>query len=101
MIQMVTLACSSTESTLTVHRWSIRVPQCLEFSLLVRDETLHDIMTGNPSGINCPSVIQFQATGITSSPSVSRLKTTTAQDGTTINCSKNAETSSDVRITIN
>ena len=96
---MVTLTCSSTESTLTVHRWSIRVPQCLTLSLLVRDETLHNITTGNPSGINCPSGIQFQATGITCSPSVSRLTTTTAPDGTTINCGNNAETSSDVRIT--
>ena len=61
------------------------------------------MMTGNLSGINyCPSGIVFQATGITSSPSVSRLTTTTAPDGTAINCTKNAGTSSDhVRITIN
>ena len=98
---MVTLTCSSTDLTQTSHRWSIRVPGCDQLDLIVREQTLSRVVTENAFGTNnCPSGVQFQATGVSSSPFVSRLMTTTAPDGTVISCGSNAGTSPDVRITI-
>ena len=98
---MVTLSCSSTESTITAHGWFIRVLGCDQLDLIVRIETLHNVITSTAFGTNiCPSGIQFQAIGVSNSPFVSRLTTTTAPDGTIINCGNIAETSSDVRISI-
>ena len=84
---------------MNAHLWSIRVPECDQLTLTVTVQASTD--SGTAIGTNnCPSGIQFQATGVSSSPFVSRLTTTTAPDGTTINCGNNAGTSSDVRITI-
>ena len=99
--QMVILTCSSTESTFTSHRWSTRVPGCDQLQLVVREQTPADAISGTAIGTNnCPSGIQFQATGVSSSPFVSTLMTTTAPDGTDIDCGNIAGTSSDVRISI-
>ena len=99
--QVVTLSCSSTDLTQTSHEWSIRVPGCDQLDLVVREQTLSRVITENAFGTNnCPSGIQFHITGVSSSPFISRLTTTTAPDGTIINCRSNAGTSPDVRITI-
>ena len=97
--QMVTLTCSSTESTITANGWFITVAGCDQLTLIVSDGTPTDSRTAFGTS-NCPSGIQFQAARVSSSPFVSRLTTTTAPDGTTINCGNNAGTSSDVRINV-
>ena len=98
---MVTLSCSSTDLTQTTHRWSIRVPGCDQLDPIVRRQTLDEVISRTAFGTgNCPPGVQFQATGVSRSPFVSSLTTTTAPDGTVINCGNNAGTSSDVRITI-
>ena len=97
--QMVKLSCSSTESTFTAHRWTIRVPGCEEVTTIVRITTL-DTITRTAIGTSCPSGIEFQLMRVSESPFISNLTTTTALDGTIVTCGNNAATSSDVRITI-
>ena len=97
--QTVKLSCSSTESTFTAHRWTIRVPGCDEATNTVSDSTLNTI-TETATGTNCPSGIEFQLMRVSESPFISNLTTTTALDGTIVTCGNIAATSSDVRITI-
>ena len=97
--EMVTLSCSSTGNTITSHGWFIRVPGCDELTLSVSDLTpTHS--KGAVGTSTCPMVIHFQAKVNSSSPLVSRLTTTTAPDGTIINCGNIAGTSPDVIITV-
>ena len=85
----------------TVAEWTINVPGCLELRHIICTTT-SDGLTVTPEGMNdlCPAGVMVHLSVVSVSPFVSNLTTSTALDGTVINCGDNQGRSPDVRITI-
>ena len=98
--ETVTLSCSSTENTITSHGWSINVPGCDQFTPVIRADGTESISRLASGGQDCISGIEFHISRVSVSPFVSNLTTTTALDGTTIQCLGGGFMSATVRITI-
>ena len=100
--QSVELSCNSTDTADTVAEWTINVPGCLELSPVIRTTTPPDGLTVTAVSTtgSCPPGIMFHLSAVSVSPFMSNLTTSTALDGTVINCGDNEGRSSDVRITI-
>ena len=100
--QSVELSCTSTDIAVTVAEWTINVPGCLELSPIIRTTTPPDGLTVTAFSTtgSCPPGIMFHLSTVSVSPFVSNLTTSTALDGTVINCGDNQGRSHDVRITV-
>ena len=78
-----TLTCTSTDSSITIHRWIVSAPQHQQLMGDVSDQSGRQAFSLTPPG---DTNFRYNLMLVSTSPLVSTLTTTMAMDGTMVEC---------------